>query len=506
MSSVHVLYDRPDLDQPVGADALYVTGTLAGARPSAVYEGRLQIHNSIGMAKARQIDGDTLPPGASITVDQTAMEVVINWPPYSVGSLPIENPSFESGSSTWELGTGIIIRTDDGTSSEPQVRTGTMSMRYDGTGKSVAKSTTYYVCPANLAMHISGYVKQGASDSHAVGCNVGIEFYDANKNVLAPTLHGNVIDSSSGSNFQLTEVSGTSPAGTAFARPIIEWERTRQNKPAWFDDIEWNLQGTTLGSNVARTYAVTIQVDDAVGRSAVWSGVILISDGDPFFSDVVLLTHYENPLSNTSWSDVVAPHNYARVGTAALSTARFKFGTKSLALNSDYAELVIDGIGSPIEGMFSGAQPFTVETWYYMPSATTDAGVMYFFTGSGFVMNIRSNKLRVESRNSVVPVVQSSLNVPKDQWVHLAYERYKGAGDTTEATYHRLFINGVMSGNVRNTTIVAALYTAGTPLQVGGGGGDTWAQDCFIDETRITRTSRYTTAGFTPPTEAYPDS
>ncbi|KAK6697391.1 hypothetical protein SNK04_014143 [Fusarium graminearum] len=91
------IYDRPDLDQRQRLPPLFVTGNLPKAPPMVAYEGRLEIHNGIGGCTVRQIDGDRLPPGHRLYVDQAAKQVVLAWPAYQAGAAPIINPGFESG-------------------------------------------------------------------------------------------------------------------------------------------------------------------------------------------------------------------------------------------------------------------------------------------------------------------------------------------------------------------------------------------------------------------------
>ncbi len=56
-----------------------MVGDLKGAAVRGL-RGRLQIYNAVGGCTVRQIDGDRLPPGHQLYVDQATKQVVLTWP------------------------------------------------------------------------------------------------------------------------------------------------------------------------------------------------------------------------------------------------------------------------------------------------------------------------------------------------------------------------------------------------------------------------------------------
>lgn len=267
------LFDNPKPGRAKGALALYITGSLPTGKPGDAYEGRLQIHNAIGACQVRQIDGDTLPRGSSITVDQATQEIVVAWPAYMPDDMPIVNGNFEAGDIGWLKGDGWTIENtgggNDGFGSKVAV--------YRGYGESFLEGSTFYPVTPGQTFTGQGNVQQGASDARAVGAGIGVRYYDAGRNTLT-FQPGVFIDSGSHGQWHFSTGTFTAPSGAAYVRPAVRAARNRQNKPLWFDDFSWSLTGGGVGINVDATFNLTLQVTDSAGRSAIWTGVLRIRD------------------------------------------------------------------------------------------------------------------------------------------------------------------------------------------------------------------------------------
>lgn len=261
------IYDRPDLDQRERMPPLFVTGNLPKAAPMLAYEGRLEIHNGIGGCTVRQIDGDRLPPGHRLYVDQAAKQVVLAWDAYQAGAAPIVNPGFESGATGWDTGAGWVIATEN-------PPTGSWAAGYNNQqGLSVISNTARYECYPGQRTNAKCKVRQGASAEGNAGASVLLEYRDpAGEVVLA--VEGNRVMSASKNRVYDSNVAGTAPAGAATVNIAGNGIRFRENKILFVDDFEWDHTVAAIGLDHEAVFRITLQVNDSAGRSAIWSGVI----------------------------------------------------------------------------------------------------------------------------------------------------------------------------------------------------------------------------------------
>lgn len=263
------IYDRPDLDQRRGLPALYVTGSLPNGKPGLAYEGRLQIHNAIGACTVEQIDGDTLPPGHALYVDQQAGEVVIAWPEYAEVAAPITNPQFEDGMSGWAAGAGWSVTTDN-----PII--GTRSAVYArNPGSSILSSQSRYPVNHGTPIKAGCRVRQGASSAGNAGAGVRLEFRDATGAVIG-SRDGNMVMQGKNNQVRSSDVTAVPPANASTVNIACHGLRKRQNRELWADDFSWDHKVAHAGINIETTLNLTLRVRDSAGRTALWSGVINI--------------------------------------------------------------------------------------------------------------------------------------------------------------------------------------------------------------------------------------
>ncbi|EKT4090802.1 hypothetical protein QEG23_000272 [Stenotrophomonas maltophilia] len=263
------IYDRPDLDQRKGLLALYVTGSLTDAVPSAAYEGRLQIINSVGACTVRQIDGDQLPEGTSLFVDQVTKEVVLAWPAYQAGAAPIANPGFEEGPTGWEGAAGWVIATEN-----PPV--GSWAAGYNNNrGESIISNTARYKVFPGQVTKAKCKVRQGASSEGNAGAAVLLEYRDLAGQVVR-SVEGNRVMSASKNRVYDSTVTGEAPANAATINVAGNGIRYRENKILFVDAFEWDHTVSASGINHEAVLALTLQVSDSLGRSTIWSGIVRV--------------------------------------------------------------------------------------------------------------------------------------------------------------------------------------------------------------------------------------
>jgi hypothetical protein len=218
---------------------------------------------------------------------------------------------------------------------------------------------------------------------------------------------------------------------------------------------------------------------------------------DPNFADVSLLIHFDGANGSTSFVD--SSGNSLAVtagGTAEVSTSESKFGG-SAGLFDGSGYLSVEG--DP-ELDLSGSD-FCIELWTYPNTLAATAALI-----SQGVAETVENCWSLEPSGEDLAFFASqgdpsgtidfvlSGSLPTGQWSHVAV--------TCESGTARLFINGSLASSAS----LDIASTAGTPLIIGAGWYDpaTRGADCYIDELRITKAARYTSA-FTPPDAPFLD-
>lgn len=254
----------------VGVPKLYISGTLPGSLPEVAYEGRLQIINAGGDCTAWLTAGE-LPPGSTVSVDNTTKEIVVAWPAYEAAAVAIPNAGLESGDDGWLFGPGWSVTTDNPVS-------GAKALQYlDHGGDSVVSNTMRADIAPGTPITAGCAVRQGASSKGNAGACVRLEFFDAAGNMLAPA-EGNMVLQGDNNEVHPSTVSTVSPSNVDSVRIAARGFRKRQNKKVWVDDFYWNVAQPSVGTNVSGQWCITLRVRDALGREAEWSGCISVLD------------------------------------------------------------------------------------------------------------------------------------------------------------------------------------------------------------------------------------
>lgn len=215
--------------------------------------------------------------------------------------------------------------------------------------------------------------------------------------------------------------------------------------------------------------------------------------GDPSFSSVVVLLHFDGADGSTTLTDSSSKNKtFTAAGNAQLDTAQFKFGT---------ASGLFDGTGdqwtttSTMADFAFGSADYAIEAWI----RTTASGASYKVCSNfqlfqnTFTLGMRSDGLvEYAIAGSVVKTSASAVN--DGSWHHIAVTR--------SGTTLRMFVDGVLQGSTVTNSIT---MVSGTTFRVGSGNSDEYWNG-WIDDLRVTNGVARYTATFSPPTEAFPNS
>lgn len=266
------LFSRPLMADDT-ATVMTITGVLEDYLVGEAYESRLDINNSIGRCTVEILGESSLPPGASVRVDNVTKEVVVKWAAHEEveGERDVPNGSFEDGDDgTWNKGAGWTIGTGAGYSTQ----SGTYSARFASvtTAGSELLGVPVPAQPGD-SIRLVGQVAQGASSKGNAGAQVALVFTNLSGSTLLRK-DGGMVSSSSGGAWKPSVAEETAPANTAFVQVVVKAFRKSENKPLWVDSLRWDHTYTIGQNDDGETYFLSIKVTDAENRTAYWSGSI----------------------------------------------------------------------------------------------------------------------------------------------------------------------------------------------------------------------------------------
>ena len=202
---------------------------------------------------------------------------------------------------------------------------------------------------------------------------------------------------------------------------------------------------------------------------------------------VPLLLHFNGTNGSTTFTDSSSygPRSITATGSAALTTAQYKFATASLDLNGSSCAVVPYTSDLQITGDFTlegfGRRTNDTLAWRGMFNLSNSTS-----TGGVHVINTSDRKLSYY--HSGASILKHQTDTPLNTWFHVALVRQSGE--------FWLYLDGVKSStSLANTTvfssglIVGASNTSGSEGMIGQ-----------IDEVRLTIGQAVYTATFTPPT------
>ena len=214
-------------------------------------------------------------------------------------------------------------------------------------------------------------------------------------------------------------------------------------------------------------------------------GGVSYINGDPNFSSVAALLHFNGVNGSTTFTDDGPDGlSMAASGSVSISTAQSKFGGAS-GLFPGGSHLTF-----PATIPFD-SDPFTVEAWVYPTSLPGESNIYSARrNGSGITFRLRSTGALDFFYSSGVSAFQTTAQVSLNTWTHVAVTRDSN-------NLFTLWIDGVSSAT---NTITASMGTGNTPVIGKSADFNGEYFNGYIDDLRITAGVCRYTANFTAPT------
>lgn len=211
------------------------------------------------------------------------------------------------------------------------------------------------------------------------------------------------------------------------------------------------------------------------------------SGGDPYWSNVVSLLHFDGSDGSTTFTDEKGL-TWTNSGAPTISTLQSKFGGASGKFNGG-----TDALSIAASAAFNLTSTFTVEFFLRIPTTTALRSVFSVYTpGVGGMYLYLTATGAISFYISGGGATSQPLLV--DAWVHIAVV---GSGSVT-----KLYVGGVLDGTVNAGAGFSSPY-----LRIGQDANT--AGNSFIgnmDEFRITKGVARYTANFVPPSAPLPNA
>jgi hypothetical protein len=220
--------------------------------------------------------------------------------------------------------------------------------------------------------------------------------------------------------------------------------------------------------------------------------------GDPYFSFVTALLHFNGADASTTFTDVITK-TWTVNGNAQIDTAQSKFGG---------ASGLFDGSGDflttpSIAGInLASNTDYTIECWVRMNSLSASSSIVYKRSegadDGGYELQVSSTgamAYTTANGGSTTTTITGTGLIVTGQWYHVAVSNNGPTGA------RRLYIDGVQQASA-----TVAHSTSIFQLKIGSAFSGARNFNGWIDDLRITNgVSRYN-SNFTPPNAEFPDS
>jgi len=255
----------------------------------------------------------------------------------------------------------------------------------------------------------------------------------------------------------------------------------------------------TITPTITSSITPTVTPTNTVTMTPTITPTTSSPETDPYFSNVVLLMHFDGIDGSTTFTDATGINTFTvGGGTPTLNASNYKFGTsalKAMAVESSYI------MTSNKPEILLGTSDFTVEGWFKPTVPSGDSWFMRFGalnSASSFMFHVSTTSVRIrtavgEGNNATLTV---NMAISNSDFTHIAFTRQSGTC--------KMFVSGVEVGSYTNTSnnnatgpiIIGCAIIENHNSSFGG----------YIDELRVTKgIARYTT-NFTPPTSPFPSS
>ena len=230
-------------------------------------------------------------------------------------------------------------------------------------------------------------------------------------------------------------------------------------------------------------------------------------DSDPYWDNVVFLSHFDASGANKVFYDVSKnPMTITGAANVNLLTGTSPTNPKFGAGSINFSTTSTAFASGANDGRFSLTnQEWTIEGWYWLYGATarnlfTTSFARIVGTTTSGVLTFNTSANNYASAVNVLV----NYNVGSGAWKHIAFQR-KNTASTPITGVYDVFVDGVRVGGITNTLT----HSGAANLVLGGLAGTANSHQHVLDELRITTgVARYPTgvgASFTPPTQPYPN-
>ena len=229
-----------------------------------------------------------------------------------------------------------------------------------------------------------------------------------------------------------------------------------------------------------------------------WANVAILLKGEGANGGSVFTDDSNNNLTSVLTTNATTTH-------PTTSTAQFKYGSSSIDFTTGSQSIQLSSAYDSLD--IAASQDFTFEWWMYIVnfedvglSGNSSYTIGEFVGSTDWSWNLCSTSSSsgeprmVMSRNfAATPVLEHQTVLPQNQWVHFAVVRASNAVT--------MYVDGVAS---------TSTYTSSDALDNSSfwsvGPRQSFSNDLYMDEIRLTiGTARYT-SNFTPPTVTFPTS